>query len=486
MRLPEPSPVALVLLAMSLLGCGPVDGRRAWLVEQLTRDNAPWLTRDPELLAGKYRAMAADPYDYMRGTAAIFLADLGRPGTDRTPTAFVDARRGADLLLLGDPHPENFGVMLPAGGDPERDLYLEMQDLDGAAHGPWIWDLRRAAVGLSMLLHPAEAVCPPASCRDAAVAALAHGYVDEIEALADTGRGWVDPTSRHDHGGLIRDFLDDTRQDGLAQRRLFKETDPHPEREGERVLERDEALDEEGDGLLEPTPAQQAQLDVLLHQLAPSMPAGFRVLDAVRHHGRGVASFPATRFAVLWDTGAPGTDDDGLLTLREVLDPPAVPGLWLPVEGLFADGASRVPAASRQLWRVPTADPHLAGLSDGPLPFKVQTWSYHHDGLDHEDLVDALLDGDHGVEDVLGLSRLLGGLIAGAHARSRTATGEPAFEDVAFWVVGAGEALAEETVEAARRDLTRTLDDHELFTEALDDLGPWLGAETYLLDGGAL
>ena len=75
-----------------LLGCAAGDAdqaRTAWIREQLANDNAVWLSRDPDLLAMKYARMAADRFDFLRGTAGLFLADVARPDPSRTPTTFL-------------------------------------------------------------------------------------------------------------------------------------------------------------------------------------------------------------------------------------------------------------------------------------------------------------------------------------------------------------------------------------------------------------
>lgn len=53
--------VALALVTTAAACDAAPDARSAWLQATLARDNDRFLLREPDLLAGKYRRMAADP-----------------------------------------------------------------------------------------------------------------------------------------------------------------------------------------------------------------------------------------------------------------------------------------------------------------------------------------------------------------------------------------------------------------------------------------
>jgi uncharacterized protein (DUF2252 family) len=88
----------------------------------------------PEHLADKYAKMAADRYDFYRGSAPLFYADVATLG-DRVATSFVDDPETAAIVLFGDPHPENLGTS-SAGGVTPAALGLEVTDLDASRYGP--------------------------------------------------------------------------------------------------------------------------------------------------------------------------------------------------------------------------------------------------------------------------------------------------------------------------------------------------------------
>ncbi len=469
------------LSALLLTACADVDAdaaRAAWLVDSLVTENRVWSSRDPELLATKYRRMAADPYDFVRGTAGVFLRDAARPGTDRPQTAFAADPVTAQVLLVGDPHPENFGTFLPLDPPTEagldEPLLVELADLDGVAFGPYVLDVRRLGLGLAALLDGAGC---DAACRVAPLAAMAEGYAEEIEAWAEVESHLAGKVADGEHGDLVDARLGNSRVEGLLGSRRADLTQSTVS--GAR-LRRDLAVDADGRGMLAPTGEERAQLDRLL--AAYPGPEGFRELDAVRRFGTGIASLPAVRYVVLWDRGADGPEDDDLLQLREVVDPAPPPGLLPAMPGLFEDNAERIESSAARLWSRPDADPRLAGLTDGAMSFKAISWSSWFDVFDHEVIAEFLATGEADLGDVEELAELLGRLLADAHARAPTARGELAAPAIAADLADRQDAWIDERVEHAELDLDRARRDHLLFVDALDRLGPLLGADALAVE----
>ncbi len=96
--------------------------------------------RNPELLALKYRKMAASPFGYFRGTNHLFHADWpGEAWLERMPAVWLN----------GDLHIENFGTYR---GD-NRLVYFDIGDFDDGALGPLGRDLVRFMVGVHMAGH---------------------------------------------------------------------------------------------------------------------------------------------------------------------------------------------------------------------------------------------------------------------------------------------------------------------------------------------
>ena len=201
-------------LALALcLGCTPALGPevqdRAWLVEQLTLDNARWMVNDRELLAFKYRKMSADIYDFMRGTAGLYVADASRPGTTRVGTHFLRVPAASQVLISGDPHPENLGTFWPDDGlsEPHASMAVDLQDLDGASHGPYLWD---PAAALGVGTGGWNGPCTMSTCVEPAARALGEAYAERIASLVD-GAPPLNTSPRGSHG---RVFLDSCRGAG--------------------------------------------------------------------------------------------------------------------------------------------------------------------------------------------------------------------------------------------------------------------------------
>lgn len=90
------------------------------------------LKRRPELLARKWKRMAASPFAFLRGSALLFDECLRREGSwSKGPSG------GGSLV--GDLHLENFGVFLADGGEP----VFHINDFDELRDGPWRFDVLR-------------------------------------------------------------------------------------------------------------------------------------------------------------------------------------------------------------------------------------------------------------------------------------------------------------------------------------------------------
>ena len=80
--------------------------------------------------------MAATPWTYYRGAAAVMAADLGsRPHS------------GLTVQLCGDAHLLNFGLW----ATPERNLSFDLRDFDETLPGPFEWDVARLVASIVVL-----------------------------------------------------------------------------------------------------------------------------------------------------------------------------------------------------------------------------------------------------------------------------------------------------------------------------------------------
>ncbi|HEX5714316.1 MAG TPA: DUF2252 domain-containing protein [Solirubrobacterales bacterium] len=92
-------------------------------------------TRVPELVPIRYGRMAASPFAFFRGAAAVMAADLAT-----TPDS------GLRVQTCGDAHLSNFGAFAA----PDRRLVFDLNDFDESLPGPWEWDLKRLAASFAI------------------------------------------------------------------------------------------------------------------------------------------------------------------------------------------------------------------------------------------------------------------------------------------------------------------------------------------------
>ena len=120
--------------------------------------------RAEELLPVRNGRMAATPWTYYRGAAAVMAADLGsRPHS------------GLTVQLCGDAHLLNFGLW----ATPERNLSFDLRDFDETLPGPFEWDVARLVASIVVL------------ARTYGVSPTRRGARSR-PACAPTGSGWPD------------------------------------------------------------------------------------------------------------------------------------------------------------------------------------------------------------------------------------------------------------------------------------------------------
>ncbi|MGO9027649.1 MAG: DUF2252 domain-containing protein [Acidimicrobiales bacterium] len=93
------------------------------------------VAREQSLLPIRYGRMAASPFAFFRGAAAVMAGDLA-----------AAADTGLVVQLCGDAHLANFGGF----ASPERDLVFDVNDFDETTRGPFEWDLKRLVASVEI------------------------------------------------------------------------------------------------------------------------------------------------------------------------------------------------------------------------------------------------------------------------------------------------------------------------------------------------
>lgn len=412
--------------------------------------------------------MAANPYDFYRGTVPLAWHDYKNNSLASGTSAF--ALDGPLAPVLGDPHPENFGTLLGADGV----LGLEPNDFDGADFVPYLWDVRRLAAGMALaakLTNPEDPTAHETTANASRVIAraAAQAYARAIAALSNTGDR-IRITDAEDD--LILEDLFSRAQEGLAERTELEELTTLEN--GRRQLRR---------GVLDPADPAERYLELpawasaaLPETLAryrqslinPPESSYFEVLDAVRAVGSGVASWARVRVVLLVRGPTDDPADDVLLELKELNDS-GLGGHYPPLVH-YDDVAERIRSTSRAAWARPDAEP-LWGTSEW-LGFACQI---KRESDAHKTIRVRRLVEERGTPEALeSLARQLGELMARAHAAG-SKNAEFVARDIAYMVGRDPDGFANEQADAGDRYAERVLADHALFRSLLEERGPHLG-----------
>ncbi|HAC66083.1 MAG TPA: DUF2252 domain-containing protein [Cyanothece sp. UBA12306] len=91
--------------------------------------------RQEHLIPLRMGRMAASPFTFLRGGAAVMAWDLAQ-----SPIS------GLQCVIDGDAHLNNFGLY----GTPQRNVVFDLDDFDEATISAWEWDLKRLAASVNV------------------------------------------------------------------------------------------------------------------------------------------------------------------------------------------------------------------------------------------------------------------------------------------------------------------------------------------------
>jgi uncharacterized protein (DUF2252 family) len=123
-------------------------------------------TRVPELVPIRHGRMAATPFAFFGGAAAVMAADLAT-----TPVS------GFHVQACGDAHLANFGAFAA----PDRRLVFDLCDFDESLPAPWEWDVKR--LGASFAIAGRERRFGRRERQDAVIAVV-RSYREAMRAFA--------------------------------------------------------------------------------------------------------------------------------------------------------------------------------------------------------------------------------------------------------------------------------------------------------------
>lgn len=480
-----PSALRLTTLALVFLSglsaCEDRGGaRRAELQSVLIEENLPLLYREPELTRAKFRKMAGGLYPFLRGTAGLFLHDMMQPGAYPTRYATPES---SQVLIIGDAHPENLGTYRNAEGE----LFFDYNDFDGAAYGPYHFEVRRlafsfAVTALEILGQGHDKIDLAAIEEAVALAApIAEAYLVEIDRLL---RG-EEPVAVREHEGfgpIVDDLFERAREGGRVRaelnefsreteegRRLYEgilrhPQDGYPSRELWPISEREEQL----------VRALLAQWPASIHD--PSLLNGkrYQLIDAKRRIGAGVSSFPILRYyALLQNEG--DQDDYLILDIKEGRDGSEFPMMVRYPARVFTHNAERSVLLQRQFQEFPDADPLLGYVREGALSFRVQDTSEYQKGVKLDRIVANIRAGDWSMRDLERFGVVAAQILARGHTRGELIVGGSMLEAIGGALREDPYGFVDEVEEFTRRYIPRFLEDYRLFLSLIEERGDDLG-----------
>ncbi|TPW27397.1 DUF2252 domain-containing protein [Pararhizobium mangrovi] len=369
---------AAVMLPKTLTGQGRREHVRACILE----DHADRIDTHAEGTTAKFDKLAKSLFSFFRGTALLFYRDMA--GSDaRMPT----------VLLLGDVHPENFGVM------PNRDNVpiFSVNDFDEVSYGPFSWDIKRGAVGF-MIAAKEEGGFKKKKRRKIAKH-FVSGYIAGMTRYAQQSDE-IDDVYRLDNSpkiisSLIKSAMKDRSK--WLDKRYANET-----REGFRVSDE-----------LTPISSRRDEFQKLIEELVAKKGietggrfGDLRVKDVAIRHGQGTASLGLSRYYVLIEGALGDGTDDAIIEFKRARRS-ALYGL-VPDNGFGTEGrGERI--AHGQAVHLTDGDQFYGNVDIDGMSFMTRERAPFRDDIDLDDL---------SYDEFKNYAEACGRALAQAHARS--------------------------------------------------------------------
>jgi uncharacterized protein (DUF2252 family) len=379
-----------------------------------------------KILSIKYGRMAASPFGFFRGAAAVMASDLSR-----LPTT------GIHVQICGDAHVRNLG----AYAAPDGHLVFDINDFDESVHGPWEWDLKRLST--SVVLAGREAGDRVRACGDA-VELLVRSYRQSLAVFARMSalrlfRLEVRSLPKSDPVGRVLRMAEHE----TSQRTLQKLTVP-AKGGARRFAKRPPLLTPISSSLRRRVLASLAPYRLTLSEDRQLLLAAYFPMD-VAFKAVGVGSLGTRDFVVLCMGSAP----KDVLFLQVKEEPPSCYTPYIKSAAEIIHQGHRVARAQQRMQTI--SDPFLGWTTIDGRDYLVRQLADHKAAVSPEELSDIALET---------YARVCGQLLAKAHAR----TGDPA---VLFGYCGASNKLDVALRKFALAYADQTSADHERLLRAI-------------------
>jgi uncharacterized protein (DUF2252 family) len=279
------------------------ERRSTQLVDVLTTEFGQLMALDPTAFRRKFRKMAASPFAFYRGSAAVFYADLvGEFADDR----FLDERTSR-VWIHGDLHAENFGTYMNGSGE----LVFNVNDFDEAYVGPFSWDLKRFAASVALIGY-AKALSDDAISD--LVGRFADAYLTELRAIAAGGDDAIGSITLANADGVLRTVLQQARLSTRVAMLDQQTTIDNYERRFALV-----------DGVFEIDDARReavcAAFDGYLATLPTQRSVATRIKDVVLRKGVGIGSAGLPSYNLLLEGHTQALENDVVIYMKQAQVP---------------------------------------------------------------------------------------------------------------------------------------------------------------------
>ncbi|MER7167639.1 DUF2252 domain-containing protein [Micromonospora sp. NPDC000207] len=283
------------------------DQRSAHIVDVLTEEFGTSMALDPAAFRRKFRKMAASPFAFYRGSAALFYADqLGDFLDDR----FLDDRTSR-VWIHGDLHAENFGTYMNASGR----LVFNVNDFDEAYVGPFTWDLKRFAASVALIGY-AKALSD--EVIGDLVTGFAEAYLTELGAIAHGGDDAIGSITLDNADGVLRRVLQQARLNNRVDLLKQQTTIDNYER---RFALRDGIYEIDGETREKVCAAFTDYLDTLPKSSAQLRPVATHIKDVVLRKGVGIGSAGLPSYNLLLEGHTEALENDVVIFMKQAQVP---------------------------------------------------------------------------------------------------------------------------------------------------------------------
>jgi uncharacterized protein (DUF2252 family) len=274
--------------------------RDRYIVDVLVDAFEELIQADPLAFRKKFRKMAAGPFPFYRGTAALFYADVCR-----LEDPWVDERTGR-VWIQGDLHAENYGTYMNSAGK----LVFDVNDFDEAYVGPYTWDLQRMAASLA-LLGFAKALSDR-TIREM-IETYAHAYLGQVRAFNSGDRDAEFSLTLENTDGALHEALVDARMEtriGLLESNTAVDGGDRRFTEGGGARRLDDR--ERGEVLA----AYEAYLETIPDQKRQHS-VSYEVKDIVGRKGFGIGSAGLPAYNLLIEGASQALENDVMLSMKQ-------------------------------------------------------------------------------------------------------------------------------------------------------------------------